>query len=172
MASILLVRLDSAAWRRGDDARVFASATGRIWYTSPTFTAAMPLLRRIWFRSGQRSSRAILPAVRMVTWPSMRAVDRVADAERGGEAVGSLADVGALEVEDHRLFLAERGSPADSSLAAGGAAARGSAARSGARAGHGGGDRAASKDRQHPSALHGTSSVRAQCLRRLSFCLS
>ena len=66
------VRLDFAALERGMMARVFASATGRIWYTSPTFTAAMPLLRRIWFRSGQRSSRAILPAVRMVTWPSMR----------------------------------------------------------------------------------------------------
>src|SRR5206468_3899107 len=36
-------------------------------------------------------------------------VDRVADAERGGEAMNYLADVGALEVEDHCLFLAERG---------------------------------------------------------------
>src|SRR5207247_8471758 len=36
-------------------------------------------------------------------------VDRVADAERGGEAVDHLADVVPLDVEDYRLFLAERG---------------------------------------------------------------
>ena len=77
-------------------------------------------------------------------------VDRVADAERGGEAVDHLADVGALEVEDHRLFLAERGL---AGRLVGGARRR---RRRVLRARGRGGDGGRQQDREHPSPLHGT----------------
>jgi hypothetical protein len=52
---------------------LFAKGDGKVLSdASRRSEGAMPLLRRIWLKSGKRSSRAILPVVRIVTCPSMR----------------------------------------------------------------------------------------------------
>ena len=143
---------------RGMMARVLASATGRIWYRSPCWTAAMPFWRRIWLKSGNSSLARDLAGGADRDLALDARIERVADAQRGREAVDHLADVGALEVEHHRLVVAERalrlrsGRARRRCVGAGaGSAAGGLCLRQERRSREHRGD---AHDRQHPLPLH------------------